>query len=49
MNKAVPELGRRFRWQVANPEKPWGGMCVGFWLQEDMGMAVRERWAEDAY
>ncbi|KAF2104274.1 putative P450 monooxygenase [Rhizodiscina lignyota] len=49
LNKAVPELARRFSWQVVNPEKPWGGICAGFWLQEDMGFVARERWADDGH
>lgn len=49
LNKAIPELVRRFRWQVVNPEKPWGGPCVGFWLQDNMWFVVRERLATDQH
>jgi cytochrome P450 len=43
LNKAIPELLRRFKWQVARPEKPWGGICAGFWLHEEMNFVVTER------
>lgn len=43
LNKAIPELIRRYKWQVVRPEKPWSGISAGFWLQEDMWFVVTER------
>ena len=43
LNKTVPELMRRFSWQVARPEKPWEGICAGFWLHDNMNFVVTER------
>lgn len=45
LNKAIPELVRRFKWQVARPEKPWTGICAGYWLHDDMDFVVTERTA----
>lgn len=45
LNKAVPELIRRFKWRSVRPERPWGGISAGFWLQEDMPFVVTKRFA----
>lgn len=47
LNKAVPELIRRFNWQVVKLEKPWGGISAGFWLQEDMWFVATRRVTSD--
>ncbi|GME47270.1 Cytochrome P450 [Neofusicoccum parvum] len=46
LDKAVAELVLRFEWEVADPQRPFKGVCMGFFLQEDMFFRVTERKAD---
>jgi len=43
LNKIIPEAVLRYEWQTINIERPFEGVCIGFFLHEGMWVRVEER------
>ncbi|KAK3065940.1 hypothetical protein LTS18_002213, partial [Coniosporium uncinatum] len=43
LNKIIPEAVLRYEWRAINIERPFEGICIGFFLHEGMWVRVEER------